>query len=76
MTDALTPTQQNIMHFLRSYIKEVGYPPTIREVADAVRLRSASSVHHQLKVLEDLGYLRRDFARPRGLVILDRPGTP
>lgn len=73
MNNGLTPTQQNIMHFLRSYIKEVGYPPTIREVADAVRLRSSSSVHHQLKVLEDLGYLRRDFARPRGLVILDRP---
>ncbi|WP_372663678.1 hypothetical protein [Amycolatopsis kentuckyensis] len=75
MTDALTPTQRNILHFLRGYIKEIGYPPTIREVADGVRLRSSSSVHHQLKVLEDLGYLRRDFARPRGLVILERPET-
>jgi repressor LexA len=73
MTDALTSTQQNIMHFLRSYIKEIGYPPTVREVADGVRLKSASSVHHQLKVLETLGYIRRDLARPRGLVILDRP---
>jgi repressor LexA len=69
----LTPTQQAVMHFLRSYIKEVGYPPTVREVADGVRLRSVSSVHHHLRTLEDLGFIRRDFARPRGLVILDRP---
>lgn len=69
----LTPTQQAVMHFLRSYIREIGYPPTLREVADGVRLRSVSSVHHHLRTLEDLGYIRRDLARPRGLVILDRP---
>lgn len=69
----LTPTQEHVMHFLREYVKEVGYPPTLREIADGVRLRSVSSVHHQLKVLEDLGLIRRDLSRPRALVIMDQP---
>lgn len=66
----LTSTQEAVLHYIREYIKNTGYPPTIREIADGVRLRSVSSVHHHLRTLEDLGFLRRDHSRPRGLVIL------
>jgi len=72
----LTHTQLAIMHFLRTYIRDVGYPPNVQEIADGVKLRSKSSVCHQLKVLEDLGHLRRDQSRPRGLVILAAEVTP
>jgi len=70
----LTPAQQAVLHFTRSYIKEIGYPPTLREIADGVKLKSISSVHHHLRTLEDLGFIRRDLSRPRGLVILSQPG--
>jgi repressor LexA len=69
----LSTRQQAIMHYLRAYIREVGYPPSIQEIADGVKLHSKSAVQHQLKQLEDLGYLRRDQSRPRGLVILAAP---
>lgn len=69
----LSPSQEAIMHFLRIYIRDIGYPPTLREIADGVHLRSASAVHHNLKILEDFGLIRRDFSRPRGLVIMDPP---
>jgi repressor LexA len=68
----LSPRQQAIMHYLRAYIREVGYPPSIQEIA-GVKLQSKSAAQHQLKQLEDLGYLRRDQNRPRGLVILAAP---
>ncbi|MET9262352.1 helix-turn-helix domain-containing protein [Amycolatopsis sp. NPDC004079] len=66
----LTQTQEAVLHFIRAHIKDIGYPPTVREIADGVHLRSVSSVHHHLRTLEDLGFIRRDHYRPRGLVIL------
>jgi len=72
----LTHTQQGIMHYLRTYIKDVGYPPSVQEIADGVKLRSKSSVLYQLRTLEALGHIRRDHNRPRGLVILAEEATP
>lgn len=66
----LTASQRAILHFVRNYTRTVGYPPTVREIADGVKLRSASTVHHHLRVLHTLGFIRRDPSVPRGLVIL------
>jgi repressor LexA len=66
----LTQTQRHVLHFIRAYVKSVGYPPSVREIADGVKLRSSSSVHHHLRTLEMLGFLRRDSNVPRGMVIL------
>lgn len=71
----LTGTQKAVLHFIQVYVKEVGYPPTIREIAKGVKLRSTSSVVHHLRTLHTLGYLRRAENIPRGLVINgDRDG--
>jgi repressor LexA len=70
----LTPSQQRVLRFLRNYVTTVGYPPSIREIADGVHLKSGSTVHYHLKTLEALGFVRRDMGRPRGLVILPPPG--
>lgn len=69
----LSERQEAIMHYLRTYIREVGYPPSLQEIADGVKLHSKSAAQHQLRQLEKLGYLRRDHNRPRGLVILAVP---
>ncbi|MEU5258957.1 hypothetical protein [Amycolatopsis sp. NPDC021455] len=66
----LSYTQRTILHFIRTYIKENGYPPTVAEIADGVKLRSKSSVIHQLNTLERGGFIRRDANVARGLIIL------
>lgn len=63
----LTPRQRKIMEFLRRWGEEHGYPPSVREIGEAVGLVSPSSVAYQLKVLERKGYLRRDPNRPRAV---------
>lgn len=65
----LTPRQLAILSVIRESIDELGYPPSIREVATKAGLASTSSVTHQLKVLEEKGYLRRDPNRPRAVVV-------
>lgn len=65
----LTERQQKILIFLREMIETHGYPPSMREIGVAVGLASTSSVAHQLRVLERLGYVRRDPNRPRALEI-------
>lgn len=65
----LTLRQRLILHTIQEALAERGYPPTIREVGDAVGLASPSSVAHQLKVLEAKGFLSRDPKRPRALVV-------
>ena len=69
----LTPMQQAILHFIRNHIKEIGYPPSVAEIGEAVKLRSKSGVVHHLKALEDLGFLRRDSTRARAMVVLPPP---
>lgn len=65
----LTPRQQAILRVIQEATAERGYPPSVREIGQGVGLTSPSSVAHQLKALEELGYLRRDPHRPRALVV-------
>ena len=65
----LTPRQQRILAHLRDCIELRGYPPSMREIGEAVGLTSSSSVAHQLKVLEEKGFLKRDPNRPRALEV-------
>jgi repressor LexA len=68
--DGLTLRQRRILQVIKETVERRGYPPSIREMGDAVGLASSSSVAHQLKVLEAKGFLRRDPNRPRALEVL------
>jgi repressor LexA len=63
----LTPRQRTILDVIRASVTSRGYPPSIREIGDAVGLTSTSSVAHQLRTLEKKGFLRRDPNRPRAV---------
>jgi repressor LexA len=63
----LTERQRTILEVIRSSVTTRGYPPSIREIGDAVGLTSTSSVAHQLRTLERKGFLRRDANRPRAV---------
>ena len=76
MTDrTLTKRQMAILEFIREAVETRGYPPSVREIGDAVGLRSSSSVHGQLSTLEIGGYLRRDPSRPRAIEVRFDPDT-
>ena len=64
---SLTERQRTILDVIRASVTSRGYPPSIREIGDAVGLTSTSSVAHQLRTLERKGYLRRDANRPRAV---------
>ena len=64
---ALTERQRRVLEVIRESVTERGYPPSIREIGDAVGLNSTSSVAHQLRTLERKGFLRRDPNRPRAV---------
>ncbi|HEX7210031.1 MAG TPA: transcriptional repressor LexA, partial [Propionibacteriaceae bacterium] len=74
-----TLRQRRILEMIKATVERRGYPPSIREMGDAVGLASSSSVAHQLKMLEAKGFLRRDPNRPRALEVLlpteDRTGS-
>jgi repressor LexA len=65
----LTPRQQRVLSHIKDSIEKRGYPPSMREIGEAVGLTSSSSVAHQLKVLEEKGFLKRDPNRPRALEV-------
>jgi repressor LexA len=65
--DGLTQRQRRVLQVIRDSIERRGYPPSVREIGEAVGLSSASSVAHQLSVLQKKGWLRRDPNRPRAL---------
>jgi len=65
--DGLTQRQRRVLEVIRDSIERHGYPPSVREIGEAVGLSSASSVAHQLSVLQKKGWLRRDPNRPRAL---------
>ena len=67
----LTSRQTKVLEVIRDAVETRGYPPSVREIGDAVGLTSPSSVAHQLRVLEQKGYLRRDPNRPRALEVTD-----
>lgn len=66
-TTELTARQRRILEFIRGWVERYGYPPSVREIGEAVGLVSPSSVAYQLKELEKKGYLRRDPNRPRAV---------
>ncbi|VEG54041.1 SOS-response transcriptional repressor, LexA [Mycolicibacterium aurum] len=74
----LTERQRTILDVIRTSVTSRGYPPSIREIGDAVGLTSTSSVAHQLRTLERKGYLRRDPNRPRAVDVRgsDEMATP
>mgnify|MGYP001336410727 CR=1 FL=1 len=63
----LTTRQRRVLEVIREWVDRYGYPPSVREIGDAVGLMSTSSVHHQLRALERKGYLRRDPRRTRAV---------
>ncbi len=67
----ISKKQQEILDYLKREIMSHGYPPTVREICDAVHLKSTSSVHSHLESLEKNGYIRRDPAKPRAIEVVD-----
>ncbi len=63
----LTPRQRKVLEVIRESVERRGYPPTVREIGEAVGLTSTSSVSHQLMTLQKKGFLRRDPSRPRAV---------
>lgn len=67
----ISKKQQEILDYIKNEIINRGYPPAVREICDAVNLRSTSSVHAHLESLEKNGYIRRDPTKPRAIEIID-----
>ena len=67
----ITAKQQEILTYIKECILKKGYPPAVREICEAVHLKSTSSVHSHLESLEANGYIRRDPTKPRAIEILD-----
>ena len=67
----ITPKQQEILDYLKNEILSKGYPPSVREICEAVGLKSTSSVFSHLEKLEKNGYIRRDPTKPRAIEIID-----
>ena len=69
--EQLSDKQQQILEFIKRRILDKGYPPAVREICEAVNLRSTSSVHSHLETLERNGYIHRDPTKPRAIEITD-----
>ena len=67
----ITPKQQEILDYIKNEILNRGFPPAVREICEAVNLKSTSSVHSHLEALEKNGYIRRDATKPRAIEIID-----
>ena len=74
MARDLSPKQQSILRFIRQFIEERDYPPSIREIQEACRISSTSVVDYNLKKLEGDGYIRRDREVSRAIELLERGG--
>ena len=69
--ERITKKQQEILDYIKAQILTKGYPPAVREICEAVSLKSTSSVHSHLETLEKNGYIRRDPTKPRAIEIMD-----
>lgn len=67
----ISDKQEQILEYIKDQIMKKGYPPAVREICDAVHLKSTSSVHSHLETLESRGYIRRDPTKPRAIEICD-----
>lgn len=70
----ISKRQEDILSFIKEEVKKKGYPPSVREIGEAVGLASSSTVHGHLARLESKGYIRRDPTKPRAIEILDPDG--
>ena len=70
-TGKISEKQREILEYIKQEILQRGYPPAVREICEAVNLKSTSSVHSHLETLEKNGYIRRDPTKPRAIEILD-----
>jgi repressor LexA len=68
---SITPKQEEILNYIKNEIINRGYPPTVRDICNAVNLKSTSSVHAHLATLEKEGYILRDKTKPRAIEIVD-----
>ena len=67
----ISDKQREILDYIKTEILNKGYPPTVRDICEAVKLKSTSSVHSHLETLEKNGYIRRDQTKPRAIEIVD-----
>lgn len=67
----LSAKQKQILEYMKAEVREKGYPPSVREICDAVGLKSTSTVHGHLSRMEKKGYIRRDPTKPRAIEILE-----
>ena len=67
----ISKKQSEILEYIKSQIINKGYPPSVRDICEAVELKSTSSVHSHLETLEKNGYIRRDPTKPRAIEIID-----
>ena len=67
----ISKKQSEILEYIKSQIINKGYPPSVRDICEAVNLKSTSSVHSHLETLEKNGYIRRDPTKPRAIEIMD-----
>ena len=72
--EKLSKRQLDILNFIKQKVQEKGYPPSVREIGQAVGLASSSTVHGHLSRLEEKGYIRRDPTKPRAIEILGEDG--
>lgn len=73
--EKISKRQEAILEFIKTEVKQKGYPPSVREIGTAVGLASSSTVHGHLGRLESKGYIRRDPTKPRAIEILDPEGV-
>ncbi len=73
MRDRGVESQNRILEFIKQELQAHGYPPSVREICEAVNLKSTSTVHGHLRELENRGLIRRDPTKPRALEVLDNP---
>lgn len=71
MSNELTSKQRDILEYIESHLLQKGYPPSVREICEAVGLKSTSTVHGHLQRLEKKGYIRRDQTKPRAIGVLE-----
>src|SRR5687768_11703038 len=75
MAEGLTDKKRQILEFIERAQRERGFPPSVREIGEAVGLTSSSTVHSHLRSLQQMGYLRRDPTKPRAIEVRYDPGT-
>lgn len=71
MKSTLTKRQSEVLEFIKKYINTNGYPPSVREIARGINLRSPATVHFHLNKLENLNYIKREPSKTRAITVLN-----